>query len=154
MLMPFGTRPNHNHNHDLDYKPDSNLNPDPNPDRCPDSNTGSNTDLYAWEGLSGNHQLQNASLALKLVHTYLQLNPPLETTVPKHLNPLPTKYIRGLENARWPGRCQSVQDPTYDRSTWFLDGAHTVESLACCGDWFVSPEVGLKTYVQFDRITQ
>ena len=34
------------------------------------------------------------------------------------------------------------QIPTRE-TTWFLDGAHTIESLDCCIRWFVSPGVGL-----------
>ena len=43
---------------------------------------------------------------------------------------------RGLEKARWPGRCQIVKDPQHDRITWYIDGAHTTESMTCCGAWF------------------
>lgn len=49
-----------------------------------------------------------------------------------------------LEKARWPGRCQTVVDPQYPGTTWFLDGAHTVDSLECCAQWFFSPEAGLR----------
>ena len=58
--------------------------------------------------------------------------------------PLKPEYVRGLEKARWPGRCQTVQDPTDSHSTWYLDGAHTVESLTACADWFTAPDLGLK----------
>jgi folylpolyglutamate synthase len=57
--------------------------------------------------------------------------------------PLPKSYIDGLQNVRWPGRCQTVPDPGHKGITWFLDGAHTPESLNCCMQWFVSPGVGL-----------
>lgn len=66
------------------------------------------------------------------------------------LIPLPAPVIAGLENARWPGRCQQVIDPARDgtganagKTTWFLDGAHTVESLKACAQWFTSPGVTL-----------
>ncbi|KIM25926.1 hypothetical protein M408DRAFT_330918 [Serendipita vermifera MAFF 305830] len=95
-------------------------------------------------GLAGAHQRQNASLAIHLVHSYF-LARPLSDAEPstKTLDSIPATYIEGLKNARWPGRCQAVTDPNDSKSTWFLDGAHTIESLACCGDWFVSPGVGL-----------
>ncbi|KAG2369582.1 Mur ligase [Suillus spraguei] len=59
------------------------------------------------------------------------------------LRSLPTSFLDGLKNAHWPGRCQTVLDPKLEAMTWFLDGAHTQESLACCMEWFVSPAVGL-----------
>lgn len=64
--------------------------------------------------------------------------------------PLPAPFIAGLENARWPGRCQQVIDPARDgtganlgKTIWFLDGAHTIESLKACAEWFASPGVAL-----------
>ena len=47
---------------------------------------------------------------------------------------------KGLQEARWPGRCQRVEDRYASRKgvRWYLDGAHTVESLQCCADWFAS----------------
>lgn len=52
---------------------------------------------------------------------------------------LPEQVVEGLQNARWPGRCQVVDDRQPERQgvTWYLDGAHTVESLVCCAEWFV-----------------
>jgi folylpolyglutamate synthase len=51
-------------------------------------------------------------------------------------NPLPQPYVAALEQTRWPGRCQLSPDPKDARLKWYLDGAHTVESLKCCGEWF------------------
>lgn len=97
-------------------------------------------------GLAGDHQQQNASLAVHLAHSYFTARP-LETgaepSTTRELDSLPETYIEGLKNARWPGRCQAVEDPTYSTSVWFLDGAHTTESLACCGEWFIAPGLGL-----------
>jgi folylpolyglutamate synthase len=58
---------------------------------------------------------------------------------------LPNTFIEGLKAARWPGRCQTVNDPSFPPIVWFLDGAHTVESLECCIEWFVSPTATLGT---------
>jgi folylpolyglutamate synthase len=58
---------------------------------------------------------------------------------------LPDTFIQGLKAARWPGRCQTVNDPKHPHTVWFMDGAHTVESLDCCIEWFVSPLAALKT---------
>lgn len=53
--------------------------------------------------------------------------------------PLSPALREGLERARWPGRCQVVRDPkkgVREGVKWWLDGAHTVESLEECGKWF------------------
>ena len=63
---------------------------------------------------------------------------------------LPESFERGLATAKWPGRCQTIIDPTRAGVTWYLDGAHTVESLECCMQWFTSPGVAVseEKYVQ------
>ncbi|KAI0053016.1 FolC bifunctional protein [Auriscalpium vulgare] len=90
-------------------------------------------------GLAGTHQVQNAKLAVQLAHKFLQIQ---GSVAPEMA--LPDSFIKGLEQARWPGRCQTVPDPKYPATTWYLDGAHTVESLDCCVQWFVSPQVALR----------
>ncbi|KAG8956622.1 Folylpolyglutamate synthetase [Tulasnella sp. 424] len=97
-------------------------------------------------GLSGAHQFQNASLAVNLVHQYLLARQP---DIPDFLpslypTPLPPSYVAGLEATRFPGRCQEIADPEHTAITWYLDGAHTVESLTSCTEWFFQPTVGLK----------
>ncbi|CAK5275491.1 unnamed protein product [Mycena citricolor] len=91
-------------------------------------------------GLAGSHQIQNASLAVQLAKSFLDVR---GHPIPE--GPLPETFFRGLENARWPGRCQTVEDPVHPKTTWYLDGAHTLESLEFCIQWFVSPGVGLPT---------
>ncbi|KZT71613.1 FolC bifunctional protein [Daedalea quercina L-15889] len=90
-------------------------------------------------GLAGTHQYQNAGLAVHLAKHFLHAKTgwPLDDT-------LPPPFVEGLENARWPGRCQTVVDPKHPRLTWFLDGAHTKESLECCMQWFASPDAALR----------
>jgi len=56
---------------------------------------------------------------------------------------LSKSFVTALKETKWPGRCQTVIDPKRKNVTWYLDGAHTVESLECCMQWFVSPGVGL-----------
>ena len=41
-------------------------------------------------------------------------------------------YI-GLKDCRWPGRCQTIEK---DGITYYLDGAHTLNSLTACVKWF------------------
>jgi folylpolyglutamate synthase len=106
--------------------------------------------IFSFEGLHGAHQVHNATLAVYLAHEFISSQLPAakpgESTSP---TPLSGPFTAGLENARWPGRCQTVVDPLRDgdggkcATTWYLDGAHTVESLTACAQWFVSPGVTL-----------
>ena len=41
--------------------------------------------------------------------------------------------VAGLKDCRWPGRCQTF---TEREVTWYMDGAHTPESLDVCVKWF------------------
>ncbi len=92
-------------------------------------------------GLPGQHQYQNANLAVHLARRFLkeqaQIEPEAESLSPA--------YVQALKNAKWPGRCQTVVDPKHPQQTWFLDGAHTLESLDCCVEWFVDPSTALRT---------
>ncbi|KAG9011533.1 Folylpolyglutamate synthetase [Tulasnella sp. JGI-2019a] len=101
-------------------------------------------------GLSGSHQLSNATLAVNLAHQYLlSQRHRIGRIAPLSLNPFPLipEFIAGLENTRWPGRCQQVTDPRQPGLTWFLDGAHTVESLAACTKWYFAPDTGFRNTV-------
>ncbi|EJU06427.1 FolC bifunctional protein [Dacryopinax primogenitus] len=95
-------------------------------------------------GLSGVHQKQNASLALSLAQAAI------EGTGDKDANllelPLSATVKTALEKAKWPGRCQVVPDPKDSKTTWFLDGAHTVESLTACMQWYADTGVGLRQF--------
>lgn len=83
--------------------------------------------------------MQNASLAVELARTFL-----LEQTKDEFVGKnLPDSFKEGLEKTKWPGRCQTINDPRRPGFVWYLDGAHTVESLECCIKWFVTPGVGL-----------
>ncbi|KAI6120982.1 Mur ligase [Pisolithus croceorrhizus] len=93
-------------------------------------------------GLAGEHQIQNAALAIQTAHIFLHSMDGLQCG-PESLSQVPESFIAGLENAKWPGRCQTVSDPKYQNITWCLDGAHTAESVFCCTRWFVNPRVGL-----------
>ncbi|KAJ7368457.1 Mur ligase [Mycena albidolilacea] len=90
-------------------------------------------------GLSGTHQIINATLAVHLARSFINS----KSSVPSEVL-LTDDVVRGLENARWPGRCQTVPDPAFSNTTWYMDGAHTLESMACCMQWFVSPGIGLR----------
>lgn len=90
-------------------------------------------------GLAGSHQYTNAALAVTLAKTFLELQTEYFSDPP-----LPEVFKSALSNTKWPGRCQTVSDPDHGRTTWFLDGAHTHESLECCMEWFISPDVALR----------
>lgn len=77
-------------------------------------------------GLHGKFQQLNATLACYLAAERLGI------ALSKH-NDLPREFVTGLQQASWPGRCQRVETP---RACWYLDGAHTVESLEVATDWF------------------
>ncbi|CAE6455113.1 unnamed protein product [Rhizoctonia solani] len=62
-------------------------------------------------GIPGAHQRQNASLAMHLVHRFLQLQC-LMLKLPDSLSPIPEVYATGLSQAKWPGRCQRIVDPS------------------------------------------
>ncbi|KXN86406.1 Folylpolyglutamate synthase [Leucoagaricus sp. SymC.cos] len=89
-------------------------------------------------GLAGKHQVQNAAIAVELARGFLRECHALDDTT--HL---PQTFIDGLKATKWPGRCQIVSDPVSNNLTWYLDGAHTTESLNCCMDWFLSAGVGV-----------
>ncbi len=84
--------------------------------------------------------MQNAALAVKLTISCLNdRDPDLETDGETFQN----SVLKGLRMARWPGRCQKVSDPKHSSIMWFLDGAHTTESLQCCMEWYVRPGAAL-----------
>ena len=77
-------------------------------------------------GLDGAHQLENASLAVQICKTWTQR---------MGFSALKQESLRkGLETVRWPGRCEKI---SLGRNlTFYLDGAHTAESLKLCRNWF------------------
>ena len=91
-------------------------------------------------GLAGSHQYQNANLAVALAKRFLEVQ-----AAQIFDEGLPEPFVRGLEATKWPGRCQTVVDPKSKHTTWFLDGAHTLESLDCCMQWYVSPDIALRS---------
>ncbi|CAI8026281.1 Folylpolyglutamate synthase, mitochondrial [Geodia barretti] len=97
-------------------------------------------------GLKGKHQVPNASLALQLSSYWLQnhsstqsecvssgrADSALPTAAPF---PLTQEFTDGLRLCRWAGRNQVVERGNV---TYYLDGAHTPESVAACAEWFLS----------------
>ncbi|ORY89056.1 FolC bifunctional protein [Leucosporidium creatinivorum] len=117
-------------------------------------------------GLAGLHQRTNASLSISLVQSFLS-SPRLPSAYSSHAlphstsdplpssliapTPLPAAIRKGLEETTWPGRCQVEKDAKVEGVTWYLDGAHTVESLKCCGEWFGEEALSKKTEASTTR---
>ncbi|KAJ5752260.1 hypothetical protein N7520_009177 [Penicillium odoratum] len=96
---------------------------------------GIHPDLTEIElGLAGDFQRINASLAIAIASTHLSrmgYKGIPEMKIGTQF-PLPERFRRGLENARWPGRCD-IRDCLGIR--WLLDGAHTMDSMEALGPW-------------------
>lgn len=112
-------------------------------------------------GLAGEFQKENAGLALSLVDSFLErcalpdavrvmshrdlvaefragntaagTPPPYPVSSRRLGGDVAADVAAGLANTRWPGRAQLVQR---SNAAFFLDGAHTEESLQVCLKWF------------------
>jgi folylpolyglutamate synthase len=86
-------------------------------------------------GLSASFQKINASVAIAVAaahlrwlgHAYIP-----DPTTTEHIN-LPQRFIRGLEEVHWPGRCEIRREKNV---AWHIDGGHTLESIEVTGRWF------------------
>lgn len=90
-------------------------------------------------GLVGTHQKYNALTAIELSKIWFK------KVRNVNLEGIPERFRKGLKLVTWPGRAQElhIQNTKYadernNNLTWYLDGAHTVESLETCADWFKS----------------
>lgn len=93
-------------------------------------------------GIPGAHQISNAQLAIELYRILMRsfsAKDSFVTTGTPSIGPSELTEVEkiGLKNASWPGRCQIVPDRDHSM-VWFLDGAHTTESLQSCAKWFVT----------------
>jgi folylpolyglutamate synthase len=90
-------------------------------------------------GLQGHFQTHNASLAIAVAASHLQrlgftdVPDPFDATAK-----LPNKFVTGLESTRLGGRCDLRQDTILAGLRWYIDGAHTMESIDVVGQWFSS----------------
>jgi folylpolyglutamate synthase len=87
-------------------------------------------------GLSGVHQRYNSLLAVELCKEWLTRCKGVQFDEPQ--GQVPVSFYKGLKEVKWPGRGQilPVQHTKYASEvrpdtdlTWYLDGAHTAESL-------------------------
>ncbi|XP_017415454.1 folylpolyglutamate synthase isoform X2 [Vigna angularis] len=98
-------------------------------------------------GLSGDHQFYNAALAVSLCRCWLQKTGNWEKKYQNDSN-LPDEFMRGLSNAHFSGRAQIVYASTSNSHCseivskncgeliFYLDGAHSPESMEACAKWF------------------
>ncbi|AET38137.1 tetrahydrofolate synthase Ecym_2404 [Eremothecium cymbalariae DBVPG len=85
-------------------------------------------------GIAGEFQVTNASLAVALSNECLKkFNIHSGLTNLRADSELPDKFVKGLKSAKWEGRCQTVRDGNV---TWYIDGAHTKESIVASSNWF------------------
>ncbi|XP_062117917.1 folylpolyglutamate synthase [Humulus lupulus] len=99
--------------------------------------------------LSGDHQLINAGLAVSLCKCWLQKTGNWEKLT-KNGNleaDLPHAFRRGLATAHISGRAQIIHDTSSNSNVsegsrgdliFYLDGAHSPESVEACAKWFSS----------------
>ncbi|KAG7601323.1 Mur ligase central [Arabidopsis thaliana x Arabidopsis arenosa] len=92
-------------------------------------------------GLDGEHQYVNAGLAVSLASIWLQQIGKLEVPSRTQMSILPEKFIKGLATASLQGRAQVVPDQYTESRTsgdlvFYLDGAHSPESMEACAKWF------------------
>ena len=84
-------------------------------------------------GLNGDFQRTNAALAIELSRAHL-------AALGQDVSPYPTipaPFVRGLKTVHLPGRCD-VRDDRKGAVKWYIDSAHTTESLALAAEWFAS----------------
>ncbi len=98
-------------------------------------------------GLAGEHQLENAALAIQLAamweSKFGKYIPRIDGALIRSeqvlkYNVVPSEYAKGLAAVTWPGRGDIFTDPDSENLTYFVDGAHTPESIASCASWFAA----------------
>ncbi|KAH0551599.1 hypothetical protein GP486_007182 [Trichoglossum hirsutum] len=82
-------------------------------------------------GLDADFQKTNASLAIAMAASHLQTLGGDISVVDR----LPPEFKRGLQLARWSGRCEIRREGAIE---WYIDGGHTLESIELVGNWLAS----------------
>ncbi|XP_076654557.1 folylpolyglutamate synthase 1 isoform X2 [Halictus rubicundus] len=101
---------------------------------------------YRWENISpilkikNVVQQENASLAIQMATAWIMSKNnkhlvSMPNTVDTNINGIRNmdKFAIGLSSCKWPGRMQILRSSI---GNFFLDGAHTIESMQCCIRWF------------------
>ena len=82
-------------------------------------------------GLKANFQKINASLAIEMAAEWLKQ---MDHTDSRDDRSLAEQFQKGLQEVRWGGRCETrIETPNL---TWYIDGGHTLESIALAGQWY------------------
>ncbi|KAL7097808.1 hypothetical protein ACP275_10G166300 [Erythranthe tilingii] len=118
--------------------------------------------------LSGEHQFTNAGLAVALCKSWLRRTGNWEKLF-QHAgleDNLPDAFLRGLSSARLSGRAEIVLDPSTESSdaaevrentkgdlVYYLDGAHSPESMEACARWFASAVKEEGPHKSFDQVS-
>ncbi|XP_012944071.1 folylpolyglutamate synthase, mitochondrial, partial [Aplysia californica] len=103
-------------------------------------------------GIAGEKQVENASLAVQLFRAWEKersrdtisddWSNPNDIQSPDEIPRLESAELdeptvkgigEGLCSCVWPGRAQTIRRPAL---TYYLDGAHTLESIEVCSSWF------------------
>uniref|UniRef100_A0A6I8NEW9 Folylpolyglutamate synthase n=2 Tax=Ornithorhynchus anatinus TaxID=9258 RepID=A0A6I8NEW9_ORNAN len=113
---------------------------------CPNLDVLEEEEQVLGLGLAGDHQRDNAALALQLARSWLQQHghkgigePKVPRQGPRRILPSapvfrPTLLMQqGLRDTEWLGRTQVLQ---HGPLTWYLDGAHTTSSIQAGVRWF------------------
>ncbi|KAL6581020.1 Folylpolyglutamate synthase [Orobanche minor] len=92
-------------------------------------------------GLEGEHQYLNAALATSLCSTWLHSTSHIGINYLNQTTSLPEEFIKGLATASLQGRAQIVADQFIESQSpgalmFYLDGAHSPESMDVCAKWF------------------
>lgn len=123
-------------------------------------------EVEKWKGvglegarLEGPFQKYNMALAVAAAREHLiKTGHKFEGTFGEEgwkLDDIPVEFVKGLKEASLKGRCESFEDSKGTR--WFVDGAHTEDSLAGVGQWFAGKvkgdenEVNVLVFNQQDR---
>ncbi|KAJ5873644.1 Folylpolyglutamate synthase [Penicillium subrubescens] len=86
-------------------------------------------------GLNGDFQYTNASVAVAVANEFLRRAGVPEISDNIMADSLPAKFKTGLEETRLGGRCETRSEKNV---AWYIDGAHTLESIHLAGQWFAS----------------
>ncbi|RMD43900.1 hypothetical protein DV735_g1245, partial [Chaetothyriales sp. CBS 134920] len=94
--------------------------------------------------LQADFQRTNASLAIAIAEDFLRQK--------GIVRPDRSLILRGIQAARWPGRCDVRPEPE-NSITWCLDGGHTLDSIQVAGQWFASrrPKTPARSYLIFNQ---
>lgn len=100
-------------------------------------------------GINGDFQKVNASLATALAINhinkianegiFLKTESKNGMTYWDSKMKVPEFIKEGLQDCKWEGRCQTIHEADY--KTWYLDGAHTIDSIKKSTDWFVQTQL-------------